>query len=444
MSNFRFSATEWRVILIFSAALATGMADSQSIMPVSPEIDADFGFEHHQSMFLVAAYFVGAAIAAAIAGPASDIWGRRIFFLGGIGIAAVADLLCFFVKPFPFLVVLRFFDGMGIGTCSLTYLAFMGDFFPYKRRGLAMGLVSVGFFGGMTFGPLAAARIAEAFEWRAIFLTLSCISALIFALAIVGLPSLPIKKGVKGGLRGLLSEWGLFHRLQGPRLVLISFAALSASAFSFNFFVVYWLDSVYHFSPTQRSFLLICLGVGTLLASPAAGLLADRFGKIVVSYYSSWAIAIGLMLIPFMPLLPGSLGSGGAILVSAALVGVFFGIRTTPVLALVTQIVPQQKRGNFLALKSIWTYMGIASAILIGLVVYKYSAVMVPGAVKDILAGALSRHIEGGDSSDVLTSFIGFIGLGGIVGLASILTAVLLGRLTAIPGIEDDEEETTP
>ncbi len=443
MSIFRFSATEWRVILIFSAALAIGMADSQSIMPVSPEIDADFGFEHHESMYLVAAYFIGAAIAAAIAGPASDIWGRRIFFLGGIGIAAIADLLCFVVKQFPLLVMFRFFDGMGIGTCSLTYLAFMGDFFPYKRRGLAMGLVSVGFFGGMTFGPLAAARIAEVYEWRTIFLTLSCISALIFTLAIVGLPSLPIKRGVKGGLRGLLSEWGLFHRLRGTRLVLIAFAALSASAFSFNFFVVYWLDSVYHFSPTQRSFLLICLGVGTLLASPAAGLLADRFGKIVVSYYSSWAIAVALMLIPFMPLLPGSLGSGGAILISAGLVGIFFGIRTTPVLALVTQIVPQQRRGNFLALKSIWTYMGIAGAILIGRVAYKHSSAVVPDVFGDTIAGALSRHITGNDSGEVLTSFIGFVGLGGFVGLASVLTAVLLGRLTAIPGVEDEEEEKT-
>ena len=448
MSFLGFTAVEVRVILIFAATVGIGMADSQWVNPLAVEIEASYGFEHHESMYLIAAYFLGAAVAAAVSGPCSDLFGRRVFFLAGIGIAAVADMVCYLVEPFPLLVLFRFFDGMGIGTCALMYLAFMGDMFPYNRRGLAMGIVSVGFFGGMTFGPLAASGIAHSFGgWRINLLVLSFCSAAAFVLAILGLPKRPRLHVDKGGLAGLLREWKFFHQQIGTRLVLLAFASLSASAFAFNYYVMLWLEAVYRFTPTQRSMVFISVGVGTLLASPVAGYLADRFGKITVALYSSWAIAIGLFLIPFVPSLPGALGGGNTILVAAGVLGVFFGIRTTPVLALVTQVVPKAQRGNFLALKSVWTYVGIASGVVAGWFLYSSTVSLIPASVVAIVEGFLVQHLEqfAADPEGLarfMRAYFGFISVGFFTALMSALTAVLLAVVAKIPGVEAAGDET--
>ncbi len=447
MVSLRFTASEWRVILIFAAAVGIGMADAQWLNPLTPEIDAYYGFEESRSFYLLVSYFIGAAIAAAVAGPGSDLWGRRVFFLGGVGIAAIADLFCYFVEPFWGIVLLRLFVGMGIGTCALTYLAYMGDLFPYERRGLAMGLVTVGFFAGMTFGPLTAAAIAHQFGWKIVFLILATCSGIVFAISLWGLPKVHKHKTAKGGLRGVLREWMGFHTQRGTLLVLLAFACLSASAFAFNTFVSYWLEAVYRITPTQRSWVFIYVGLGTLIASPIAGWMADRFGKISTSYYSSWAIGILILLIPFVPALPGFFGRVGLIMFGAVLIGGFVGIRTTPVLALVTQVVPQHQRGNFLALKSVWTYIGIAVALKLGGEMYNSTLAILPETSVVYAKEFLSQHLSEIHVSDnasriaMMESFFGFVSLGLFAGGMSVVTAVLLGWVGKIPGVEQAGNE---
>lgn len=447
MSSFRFTVLEWRVIAIFAYAVGIGMADSQALTPLTVEIDAAFGFIHHESKYLLASYFIGAALAAAIAGPGSDRWGRRLFFVAGVGTACIADLLCYFANSFWILVMLRLFVGMGIGTCALTYLAYMGDMFPYERRGMAMGLVSVGFFAGLTFGPIVAAKIDTILGWRGVFLAFSIADLLGLVMVVLGLPKVTTKQVQKGGLRGLAREWKLFHIQPGTCLVLLAFAAQAASAFAFSQVAPMWLEAVYQWSPEQRSYIFIWFGVGTLIASPAAGYLADVFGKIPVADYSSWAIAITLFGIPFVPMLPGALGGGFSILLIATIMGVFFGIRSTPLFALVTQVVPKRQRGNFLALKSVWTYIGIALGILIGNFFYLYAYRFVPVKMIENAKNFLVNHLpdlhvyDTAMLSDSMSAYFGFIVLGLFAGFASILTAILLRNLGRIPNVEHVAEE---
>lgn len=115
------------------------------------------------------------AIAAPLAGPLSDAYGRRAVYLGGLTLLGVGALLAAFAWSLPVLAVGCLLMGMG-GVVGPMGNALLGDQVPSPRLGKAIAIV----YGSGNLGTLlmvpAAAVLAATLGWRWAFGAVALIS----------------------------------------------------------------------------------------------------------------------------------------------------------------------------------------------------------------------------------------------------------------------------
>jgi EmrB/QacA subfamily drug resistance transporter len=118
-----------------------------------------------------------------IGGAAGDRYGRRRVLMLGIGLFALASLLCSVASNLALLVLGRLLQGVGAALLMPNSLAILGATFTGEARGRAVGIwAAVGAAGGAV-GPLLGGWLIDSIGWRMIFLINIPIAALALLLA---------------------------------------------------------------------------------------------------------------------------------------------------------------------------------------------------------------------------------------------------------------------
>jgi len=133
-------------LILFALWLMVFSASSQVIIiaPLLPRIGEELNVASSLLGWLVTSYAVFLSIFALIIGPISDKFGRRLVLLLGCGSMAVALALHAVADSFGTLLVVRALAGAAGGMLSGAAVSYVGDFFPYNRRGWANGWVMSG------------------------------------------------------------------------------------------------------------------------------------------------------------------------------------------------------------------------------------------------------------------------------------------------------------
>src|SRR5215831_8682231 len=129
-----------------------------------------------------------AALVALLVGPASDKYGRRRFLLYASILFGVSLMSVAFIRDINTLAGVRFFTGLAAGTFSTCSIAYVGDYFPYKRRGTAMSVVQSGYFAALVVGVPVGSLLAQWKGWRSSFIAFGVLSIVAFVLVRVRLP----------------------------------------------------------------------------------------------------------------------------------------------------------------------------------------------------------------------------------------------------------------
>ena len=325
------------------------------IAPILPRIGEQLGVEAGPLGLLITVYSVTLAVFTLVVGPVSDRFGRRRIILMGTAAMAAILLLHGFATSFGSLLALRALAGVAGGVLSGASVAYVGDAFPADRRGWANGWVMSGFAVGQIIGIPLGIALAGAFGFRAPFVGFGIAMIAAFALA---LPFLPQPPGARSGtpltvasaVRGYAHLVRQHDTAAAAAVYLLMFAGV-------GLFVVYfptWLESVLSFSPSQVSAVYVLGGIANVLAGPRAGRLSDRIGRKPVIVAASLGVGVLMAVMPLARLAP-----------PAAFVG-FFGImalaasRISPLQALLTEMVPAERRGSFMSLTAATGNAGFA------------------------------------------------------------------------------------
>jgi len=148
------------------------------------------------------------AIASPIWGVIADRFGRKLMVMRASLGGAVVILLMGFVANAEQLVALRAIQGLLTGVIAAAN-ALIASIVPRERTGYAMGLLQVGLWGGVSFGPLVGGILSDAFGFRAAFAITSVI-LLLSGLAVwiwVHDPFVRADHGAAGRLR-FVRDWG--------------------------------------------------------------------------------------------------------------------------------------------------------------------------------------------------------------------------------------------
>ena len=349
-----------RVVLCLFSVLFLGVADSQMVSPLLPAIRGVFARSSYEAGFLFTGYSAAAGLSVLVWGPISDSIGARRALLGGLAGFAAGSLLSLLAWSFAALLAGRALTGMGASLLSLNVITYAGVYFPYARRGWAMGSIFSSYFAALILGVPLASVAAGRLGWRSAFGAAGALALVLLPLARRMLPVPPTSEraahagpGVTGHVRNYLE----FISRRSTLGALLGSLAASAGMMGFLAFVGVWLHDDFAASTEQVALVFFASGAAALVASPMAGALSDRVGKRAQFMVSNLALALLLVALP-------RAGWGLGLFATFCLISVAAAFRQGPMEALITEVVATGRRGSFVALRNSFSQLGIGLAAL--------------------------------------------------------------------------------
>jgi MFS family permease len=132
--------------------------DRQVFPPLLPNIRAEYGFSLEQGGLLATNFTLGMALAGLPAGYLLDRFRRKTVLLVSIVIYSLGTMATPLATGFADMTLYRVVSGFGEGMQSAAIFAAMGAFFAH-RRGLAFGIIGMGYSVGVFIAPLVGVRL---------------------------------------------------------------------------------------------------------------------------------------------------------------------------------------------------------------------------------------------------------------------------------------------
>ena len=346
------AADETRLVLVLFSLLALGNVDSQVMAPLLPEIARGLGTPVSWIGRAVSGYAVAAALAALVAGPLSDRLGRRRFLAGAAATLGLGSAVSAVTTSFTGFALARAATGAGAGVISALSIAAIADLVPYERRGRSMGWVATAYTAAPVFGVPIATWVAESLGWRANYVAFAAAGAFLGLAVQAWLREGSPSAGSEARSRRYLS----FFASRATALGALSAFFITGGVTGFLLFLGAYLQRSLGLTLGQVGMVFLGSGVASLAGGLGAGRLCDRVGKTKVVLGGCLSLAVCLLLVPQFegPLLYATLG----------LIGVAVAARLAPLQSIVTELVPPESRGAYVALRNTVSQAGNAVAAI--------------------------------------------------------------------------------
>ena len=350
------------LLIVFALWLLVFSASSQTmvIAPILPLIGEELGIADAWLGTLVTVYSLMAGVMAVISGPISDRVGRRRILLLGSGAMTCALALHTVVDGYVEFVAVRMLAGAAGGVLSGSAVSYIGDYFPYKRRGWATGWVMSGSAVGLIIGIPVGVLLAGEFGFRSPFYFFGIMMALTFLLVYLRVPQPPMKRR-RSRLTVSRAVVGYLMMLRRPEIAFAALAFFSVSL-GVSLFVVYfpaWLEASHEATPEQIASLFLVAGVANVIAGPQAGKLSDRIGRKVMVIAS--CLGLSVVMVATVPLTT----SFWVAYPLYAVMMVLIAMRTSPYAALLSALVPANRRGSLMSLTVALGQIGFAVGAMV-------------------------------------------------------------------------------
>jgi predicted MFS family arabinose efflux permease len=353
---------EWTVALILFGVLFLGVSDTQLVGPLLPLIARDLKTTPGHAGIIVTTYSLAAAAFALIVGPLSDRMGRKKILISGLAVFAFTSFLTYHVSTFGALIILRAVTGLSAGTLSTCALSFAGDYYPYRQRGRAMGILSMGYFVAFVVGVPAGALAAARLGWQWVFGCLAIGGAVVFLLAWAGLPHDPAIQRLARSRLSAVEHFQKPDRLSGIAAAFLT----SGGIVGFLTYIGVWLNSAHGVGVERIGLLFMFAGIGAVVASPFSGWLSDHAGKRTVIVLSNVVLAALFLVV-------ARTNWGIGLLAGVAVLSIAASARQAPLHALSTELVGAEVRGEYVAVRNAASQTGIAAVAAISSVVFDSS-----------------------------------------------------------------------
>ncbi len=365
--------------------------NSGTLIIALPDLERSLNTSLLQLVWVILAYMIASTVLVLTAGRLSDLFGRKTAYVASFLVFSAASLGAGFAANGTELIAWRVLQGIGGAFIFANAPALVTDAFPKEQLGLAMGTNTMVAAVGLVLGPvLGGALVTISWHWVFWFnVPLGLAGAIWGSLILRELAKTDQQRGFDilgtavfvAGLTGLvfgvskggLSGWGepvvigglvlsavllpLFvlieHRGRAPMLDLKIFknrlfaAATGAafinglSRFALLFIFVFYFQGAQGDDPITAGIKLAPMAIGMLIASPLAGIYADRHGSRTLAALGMLVGAAGLALMTLLQ--PGSPYWQSSLYL--LLVGIGSGMFNSPNTAAMMGTVPADRRG---------------------------------------------------------------------------------------------------
>jgi EmrB/QacA subfamily drug resistance transporter len=382
---------KWWALSCTSLGMLLATINSGTLIIALPDLERALGTSILSLVWVILAYMISSTVLVLFAGRLSDLFGRKQAYVAGFVAFAVASLGAGFSANGTELIVWRIVQGIGGAFLFANSSALVTDAFPREQLGLAMGTNTMVAAIGLVIGPvLGGALVAISWHWVFWFNVPFALAGSLWAGLILrdlakpdrvrgyDVPGvLTFVAGLAGFVYGLsragLSGWSdpltlggiavgavllpifvmIEHRHRAPMLDLSIFrnrlfAAATAAAFinglsrfALLFLFVFYFQGVQGDDPIKAGIEIAPMAIGMLIASPLAGVWADRRGSRALA---AWGMVVSALALAGMTTLGVHTAYGWAAL-WLFVVGVGSGMFNSPNTAAMMGTVPTYRRG---------------------------------------------------------------------------------------------------
>ncbi len=382
---------KWWALSCTSLGMLLATINSGTLIIALPDLERSLGTSLLQLVWVILAYMISSTVLVLTAGRLSDLFGRKKAYVGGFILFTIASFGAGFSGSGTELILWRIVQGVGAAFLFANAAALVTDAFPKEQLGVAMGTNTMVAAIGLVIGPvLGGALVSIGWQWVFWFnIPLGLAGAVWGALILHELAKPDSQRGLdllgtgvflvgltglvygvsKGGISGweepivivslavavvLLPAFVLIEsRARAPMLDLTifknrMFAAATGAAFinglsrfALLFIFVFYFQGVEGDDPITAGIKLSPMAIGMLIASPLAGIWADRRGSRMLAALGMLVSAVALAAMT-------TLEQGSPYwqtVVWLGLVGIGSGMFNSPNTAAMMGTVPPHRRG---------------------------------------------------------------------------------------------------
>jgi len=162
-------ANPWLIAMTVALAAFMEVLDTSIANVALQHIGGSLGASTDEATWVLTSYLLSNAVVLPLGGWASNIMGRRNFFVFCIIVFTIASFLCGAAPSLPILLLCRVLQGAGGGGLQPMAQAIMADSFEPQQRGQAFALYGLVAVLAPSIGPTLGGWITDNFSWRWIF-----------------------------------------------------------------------------------------------------------------------------------------------------------------------------------------------------------------------------------------------------------------------------------
>ena len=349
------------ILLILAAVQFTSIVDFMIVMPLSAQLMRTLAIGPRQYGWIVSSYTISAFLSGLFASSLMDRFGRKAAFLTLYCGFLLGTLFCGLAGSYVALLAARVFTGAFGGILGGIALAIVSDVFPPKQRGSATGALMSAFAFASVAGVPFGLYLGNRYDWHAPFLMLVALGSFVLPAAMIVLP--PLRDHLnpsRPAAHPLARTWATLTHPNHLRAF-----ALVVTLMVGGFAVIPYISPYVVFNvgvaEEDLPWIYVAGGAFTLVAAPAIGKLADRFGKLRMYWIVAPVSAVFMLAVTNLPKVP--------MVVAVLAVGLLMvgnAGRMVVAMAMVTESVEADRRGSFLSANSAVQHLATSLGALVG------------------------------------------------------------------------------
>ncbi len=210
------TSEQMRTVVVLLAGALLVVLNQTLLSPALPVIMGDMDVDATTVQWLTSGYSLTEAVIIPLSAYLMGRFSTRQLFIGGLCIFAAGTVLAASAPLFIFLLLGRVLQASATGFVMPMVFTVILLIFPRERRGSAMGLVSLVIGFAPAVGPSVSGVLVETIGWRALFVVVAVIAALIIVGAIISLKDHgDFERTTFDKVSVLLSSLGLLSLLYG-------------------------------------------------------------------------------------------------------------------------------------------------------------------------------------------------------------------------------------
>lgn len=268
-----------RVVVLLGVLTAFAPISIDLYLPALPKVTRDLQTSASAVQLSLTACLVGLAVGQLLAGPVSDVLGRRRPLLVGLAVYAVTSVLCAVAPDVWTLCGLRLVQGLGGAAGVVISRAVVPDLRSGAAAARLFALLMLVNGAAPALAPSLGALLLRVSGWRGVFVVLAVVGVVLLVAVPLGLPeTLPPERRHAGGLRAT----GAAFRTLGTDRLFAGYALVAglvfASMFTYIASASFVVQDVFGLSAQVFGVVFGVNAVGLVAAGQLSGLLVRRVG----------------------------------------------------------------------------------------------------------------------------------------------------------------------